>query len=367
MSLQYLRNIFSLRLMIVPYLIFMVVASHAQTTTVAMIDITGMNPPQAAAELNRIGLRLGTETAAPWTAESPYPVGTIGEQGIAAGSMVEFGTAVDVTIYSAANVLLIYDDNDLTLINQTGGELDLTRIGFNTADGTRRFMGSRWRGSIANNECTQVWSIARTGSKPVDGCENTYWLTTNRSEEHVWMQVNGNATFSVTQDGIERGNCPTASANSQDQPIVCEFFVLGGNITQITEHVYFAYTTDRIAIINNTTDHWMPLTDTRIYNFNPTIQNPGAAVIVGDPGLFRNPNTVADITRLAPGQCIMLTVAPLTNADPPQPCDVIAQRELDPTVTFWTATFELDSPQGDQRTQCPAPVADRLTICIMPR
>ncbi|MCA9882992.1 MAG: PASTA domain-containing protein [Anaerolineae bacterium] len=362
--IRYLRVL--IRVLIAPCLLIALVSVPTQGQAITMIDLAGMNPPEAAAHLNKIGLRLGTQLAAPWTTESPYPAGTIGQQSIAPGTSVEAGSTVDVTILSAANVRLIYDDNDLTMMNQTGASMDITRISFNTADGTRRFNGSRWRGSIADRECTQVWSIARTGAKAVDGCENTFWMTTNRGDEHFWMQGNGNATFSVTQDGIERGVCPTAPPNSQDQPTVCEFFVLGGDSSQVTSHVYFAYTTDRIAIINNTTDRWMPLNETTLYNFNPNIQNPGAGVNISDLALFRNPDIVADVARLAPGQCTMFTLAPLTNAEPPQPCDVIAQRELDPSVAFWTAPFELDSPQG-QRTQCPAPTPGRLTLCIMPR
>jgi hypothetical protein len=331
-----------------------------------MIDITGMNAPQAAAQLNQIGLRLGTQSPEPWTQESPFPAGTISQQSVAAGTTITPGAAVDFTVLSAANVRLIYDDNDLTLINQTGAAMDLTRIAFNTSDGTRQFNGGRWRGTVGDGECTQVWSIARTGAKAIDGCANIYWMTTNNSPEHFWMQANGSPSFTITQDGIERGTCPTAPANTQDQPLTCEFFVMGGNNSQVTSHIYFAYTTDRFAIINNSSDRWMPLTNTDVYNFNPAIQNPGATVVLGDPNLFNNPQTVADITRLAPAQCVMLTASPLSNAEPPQPCDVIAQRDLDPSVIFWTAPFELDSPQG-QRTQCPAATPNRLTICIMPR
>src|SRR5690606_18737645 len=112
---------------------------------------------------------------------------------------------------------------------------------------------------------------------------------------------------------------------------------------------------DRFTVINTSASAWMPLTETPIYNFNPQVTTPGVSVMLGDPALFRNPDTVADITRLAPGQCVMLTLTPLTNAEPPEDCWLIAQRDLDPSVAFWLAPFELESPLSlEGRATCPA-------------
>ena len=161
--------------------------------------------------------------------------------------------------------------------------------------------------------------------------------------------------------------CDAAPRNSQDRPTTCEFFVASGSINaEATDFVYFAYTTDRLAVINMTDDRWMPLDETSIYNFNPAIQVAGASVNLSDASLFPEVNPVASTQRLAPGQCLMLTVEPLTDAQPPQPCDVIAQRPLVPEVIFWSAPFELDAPSGE-RSQCPAATEGRLTLCIMPR
>jgi hypothetical protein len=110
----------------------------------------------------------------------------------------------------------------------------------------------------------------------------------------------------------------------------------------------------------------MPLDETTIYNFNPSIQVQGAGLNLSDSSLFPDESIVASTQRLAPGQCLMLTLEPLTEAQPPQPCDVIAQRPLVAEVIFWSAPFELDAPSGE-RSQCPAADASRMTLCIMPR
>jgi hypothetical protein len=109
----------------------------------------------------------------------------------------------------------------------------------------------------------------------------------------------------------------------------------------------------------------MPLTP-NIYNFNPGAQQ-GAALSLADPALYRNAEILGDYRRLAPGQCLMFTISPLTNAEPPQPCNVLAQRDLDAQVAFWTSQFEVDSTNLSGRSQCPAANPERLTVCILPR
>jgi hypothetical protein len=41
--------------------------------------------------------------------------------------------------------------------------------------------------------------------------------------------------------------------------------------------------------------------------------------------------------------------------------------DLDPNVNFWTQPFGVDSVTDEAAHTCPAAVADRLTICVMPR
>jgi hypothetical protein len=109
----------------------------------------------------------------------------------------------------------------------------------------------------------------------------------------------------------------------------------------------------------------MPLSP-NLYNFNPRAQQ-GASLNLGDPTLYRSPEIMADFRRLAPRQCLMFTISPLTDAEPPQPCDLIAQRDLSADVAFWTTAFEVDTPTQAGRSQCPAATEGRLTLCILPR
>ena len=53
--------------------------------TVQVPDLTGMNVPQAAAALNRVGLGLGNETGEAWTAASGLKQNSIKAQSVAAG------------------------------------------------------------------------------------------------------------------------------------------------------------------------------------------------------------------------------------------------------------------------------------------
>jgi hypothetical protein len=45
---------------------------------------------------------------------------------------------------------------------------------------------------------------------------------------------------------------------------------------------------------------------------------------------------------------------------------VIARLDIGPTVIFWDADSGVGSSDGQPRT-CPAAVAGRLTLCVMPR
>ncbi|MGJ3237160.1 MAG: PASTA domain-containing protein [Anaerolineae bacterium] len=331
-------------------------------------DVTGLTIPEAAAVLNAAGYGLGSQTASPQAGEGLVP-GTVVDQSVPGGMTSEPGTRIDLTILSNARVTLIYDGNDLTMINQAGSVIDLNGLVFGSSDGSKRYLATNWRGTLDNGDCTQVWSIARRAAKDVEGCASTFWLTTNNPDNHFWTQAAGVDSFVVTQNNQQLATCDAAPANSENAPLTCEFFVITNTLSaDNTEYIYFAYTRDQFAVINTSETAWMPLTETPIYNFNPQISIPGATVILGDQGLFRNPETVADVTRLAPGQCVMLTLAPLTDAPALEGCDLIAQRELDPSVAFWLAPFELNSPLSlEGRATCPAASETRLTRCIMPR
>jgi hypothetical protein len=324
------------------------IAFAQDSTTVP--DVTGLNVPQAAAALNRAGLGLGAQTNLLWTAESGLPQNTISVQSVAAGANVAVGTVVDVTVLRSPNVTLLYDDNDLTLINRAGVDLDLTGLIFSTVESSRAasFSVTRWgMNFVGASDCLQVWSISRSNAKEVEGCRSMNWLTTNRTEEHFWTALNGVTTFNVAQSGVERIVCPAAPAGTQ--PISCDFYLpaAGGDVTPF---IAFAYNNDVLVIHNRSEDRWMPLAGILV-----------GGQSIGEPAMYVMQNTVANVSQLAPGQCVLFSSA--ADAQPPVECDVIASTP----IYFWNAPFVIDGVTDEVQRNCPAATAGRLTLCILPR
>lgn len=336
-------------------------ATLAQEQTVTVPDVTGMNVPQAAALLNKNGLRIGLENNQGWTADSGLPENSINGQSIPAGQTAPFGTTVDVNILRSPNAVAIYDDNDLTLANHSGGDLNLTGITFVAINGNgAQLAGSRWAALLRDTQCTQVWSVGRNGPKDLDECSFIQnWLVTTNTSEHFWTGEGDTTQFNVLQNGVPRATCPVAN------PGRCEFYLSSsGAASDATDYVYFAYTTDQLVIINQSTDKWMALDG--FYVINNFAETKGAPVFLGDPTLYtKHPPDVETVNRLAPDQCILYNKSSGTDI-PPQSCEVIARLDIDPTAIFWGIDFGVASSDGEQRT-CPAPSAGRLLICVMPR
>jgi len=335
----------------------------AAQDTVTVPDIVGMGEPQAAALLNRSGLNLGAEENVAWTQESGLPENTIGSQSIPAGQSVARGTAVDVTMLRSSNTLLLYDDNDLTMVNQSGGTMPLDGIVFRSMGGSQEsfFTATRWRGALDSDDCAQIWSISRGEPKNLPECpSNIFWLSTRFEEAHFWTGAYGATQFKVEQNGIERAVCPVAN------PGRCEFFLAGGGSgADATNFVYFAYTPDQLIVRNPTEDRWMPLNGVQIVNNAPPVA--GSTFAFGSPDVFGSQPVVGRIDRLAPGQCLLYTGSATVSDTLPQPCDMVARLDLDPSVNFWAQAFGVDSASDDQQHTCPAATPGKLTICVMPR
>jgi hypothetical protein len=339
--------------------------------SVSVPDLTGLNVPQVAAELNRVGLRLGTQETMVWSADSRVSPNTVSGQSVAAGTTAAPGTTVDVTVLRSPTVALLYKDTDLTVINLSSATIRLTNLTFVSKEGSSAsFAGSRWSPwtvTLGQGECAQVWAILRNEPEDVEGCvSSTYWLTTNNPQEHFWAGTNGIVQFSIVENGIERVVCPAIPAGSPDQPLRCEAYIAGeGESSDITPYIYFAYTTQAFTVIDRSSDKWMPTTQATIFNYNPNISVPGASVVLGDPTLYGSPAIAADIGQLAPGQCLLLTNND-PSAVPPESCNVIAQLNLGADIAFWLADFQIESVADDVRRQCPAAVPDKTTICVLP-
>ncbi|MEZ4670780.1 MAG: PASTA domain-containing protein [Anaerolineae bacterium] len=327
---------------------------------VTVPDLTNLSVPEAAAVLNRAGLALGAETGELWTAESGLGQNHIKSQSVPAGQAAARASAVDITVLRSPNVILLYDDNDLTLVNKTGASLDLSALFFNTLDGAPSSMAAaRWGSALRDGQCTQVWSVGRNGPKGLDECSAIQnWLVTTNPGEHFWTGAGGTTRFAVSQNGIQRALCAVGN------PGRCEFYLSSGSSGETTEYVYLAYKADQLAIINQSTDRWMMLNGYTIYNNN--VPQNALPVTIADPTLYGgNINPVARLNQLAPGQCILFTNATPGSDVPPQPCDVIAQLGISPQLIFWGASFDMNSITGGQHS-CPAATAGRLTICVMP-
>lgn len=341
----------------------------AQSEDVVVPDLTGLNVPQAAAELNRTGLALGQQISEGWTEASGLSQNVIGGQSVDSGMAVPRGTAIDITVFRTPNVILIYDDNDLTFINQTGASLDLTGFQFQ-ADTGESFNASQWRGGIDSGDCGQIWSISRGNPKSLPECDSIFWVVLpNRPETHFWTQLTGVSQFGVIQDGVVRQTCVAAPANSQDAPLRCEFFVSSDAVADDTiDFLYFSYTTEALALINRSDSQWMPTNQSTILNNNPALSIPGVLVRFDDPTILPPESLVGfgDTAQLAPQQCLLLRVA---GADTPSPedCDVVAQNNLSSELAFWLADFQIQSSSINSQHTCPAATEGRLTICIMPR
>ncbi|MFW5709619.1 MAG: PASTA domain-containing protein, partial [Chloroflexota bacterium] len=323
----------------------------------------------AAAELNRAGLRLGAIENTLWTPESQQPVNSVTAQSVSAGENVSPGTSIGITVLRNPNVTLIYDDNELTLINSSNGPLDLNTIIFSAGDGSKRLSGGEWQRFLDQaildaGDCAQVWSIRAGQAKQVPGCDSIYWLTTNDETKHFWTQVAGAESFNVLSGSDSLAMCPAAPPNSQDNPTTCSFFVNTTTDSNVTPYLYFAYTTEAFGVINVTSDRWMSLSSTPLYRVDGQ-QGASVEFRLSDPTLFGGLNTIADTRRLAPQQCFLLIT--LNDSSPPEPCEVMGQVAVEQSTAFWTAPFEI-SPvsQITDRVTCPAAVADQVMICVVP-
>jgi hypothetical protein len=248
--------------LLILFSLFVISTSIAQeiTPVPAVPDLTGMTVPDAAAVLNRLGLRLGDRQVIEW--DRSQPENTITAQSPDAGIPITPGMSVAVTVMHPFNIRLIYDDNDFTLINQSGQVINISPVTFQTLNGNRQFAARRWNrvNELTSRECVQLWSVARTAGKNITGCRAIQqWLTTNNRGEHFWMS----GQFRVLQEGIERGICQSAS--TPDTVHECSLYLAPGKIAEdTTEYLYFTYNTDQFLIANHSKSRWLLAAEIRI-------------------------------------------------------------------------------------------------------
>lgn len=323
----------------------------AQETTPTVPNITGLTVPDAAAVLHRAGLTLGAQQIV----ASDEPANMVTSQNPAPGEAVAPGTAVSVTVMRPVNMRLIYDENDFTLMNQSGQAFATGSLSFQAVDSGAAFTARRWNrvSDLPNNECLQLWSVVRTDSKEVDGCRTVvHWISTSNTNEHFWIAGQQTA-FRVLFEGIERGVCPAASAGQvQDCPL---YLPLDDNPTDISEYMYFTYTDDQFVVINRSAGRWLPTGQIRI----------GDGLVLGNPANFQSA-FMGDAGFLAPGQCLVFTRDQAAETTL-EACDVVARATLPADQVFWNFPFRMRGGVGRERQSCPAALPGERMICIVPR
>lgn len=341
--------------------------ARAQDDAITMPDLVGLGVPQAAAELNRAGLRLGAQLNEVWTPASPFAPGTVAAQSVPPGAAVSPGAEIDLTVLRPSTARLIYDDNDLTVVNLTDQDLSIRGLRFVTREGAAAsFNATRWANDLRARQCVQVWSVSRNGPKGLPECRLIQnWLSTTNRDSHFWTQVSGARLFEVVVDETPVMSCPAAPPNSENSPVTCDFYLPSGGVGDVLEYIYFTYTAERLVAMNPSEDGWMRFNQTTI--FNPARDR----ALLGDrfrisAVLFGRPDIVANINLLAPGQCILFHLEDVPAQPLPQDCDVIYQQALPADARFWLADFQMEGREG-RRFTCAGATEGRRTICVMPR
>lgn len=332
-----------------------------------MPDVLGLTVPSAIAQLNQVSLDVNIDQTYTWTHADPFVPYTISGQNPESGTEVIDGQVAMLTIARPITARLLYDDNDLTLINLSDDEINLNNIVFTALDGTipASLSASEWLVDVVSPQrCIQIWSVGgRQGAKDVEGCQparDIPWLFRGDASNHFWIDDNGATLFDVIQDGVWRGTC-TIMANTSDVQI-CDLFIMPTGLNRVaddvTEYVYFRYTSDQLWVINRSEDRWMPTSQVEIVD----------GVKLDDEFLYFEQSTFADIGLLAPNQCLLLTTSRDIPTVTSESCDLIGVAQVDDETLFWNNGFDVSSDIMNQNMTCLSPLSgDEETVCLVPR
>jgi hypothetical protein len=327
--------------------------SLAQTTR-AVPDVIGQSPAPAAAAINAARLRVGLiEVRA---AEGADAVGTVAAQSPWPGVSLDEGESIDLVIEQIVTARLIYDDDHLTVINLTSSEVPIADLEFRAVGGesTASFAGSQWGSTQAlrASQCLQIWSVPRSEGSTEDGCAALQrWQSTSNPEQHFWLTATAATHFEVTQGGVGRGHCAIGAGT-------CDLGLASSRLPEdSTPYVYLLYTRDHLALINTSSDRWMPASTLMINGLR-----------LGDPVLFERQQIVGDVRALAPGQCLLFTVEGTDlSVQPPEGCEPIAQAVLSEARAFWRDGFRVLGLIDGIPRECPAALRDETALCLIPR
>ena len=354
---------FSSKLFVGLLLLFILLPLTAQDNAVTVPDVTGLSPAQAAAELNRVGLFLGTmDTNAPVPTDELNPDYSILAQSPNHGENVEAGSTVDVTL-NYYNVLLRYDGNEFHLINVSGVDIGLHNLSFETAN--RRFEARQWGDMARTGFCVQAWTIEVNNFYEPQECGFVQGgigvLKSIPENQRFWIDSRVES-FRVMQNGMLRVECLIAQDSAEDVPEdTCAVWLASNQPPEdITEYLYFVYDAHHFYVHNRSANQWMPLESVMIEGLS--------RLLVENRFFDFEPRARLDF--LAPQQCLHLSDGTPIAEDAEQivACDVVIQSTYSSDDRFWldgfTVTGILDIPAS---RQCPPVAGDMPSVCLIPR
>lgn len=349
-----MRKLFIMLLLIV--LMIPVLAQDEEEDIALMPDLSGLTAPEAESILNTHSqeLRLDPIILSLDANSHEGAINTIGEQSIGADEAVEHGEVITISLIRDFNLLLIYRnetlrvmDNHFTMINLSDGEINIDGITLQSNE--RTFAASDWRAStIRDGQCFQLWSSPKIGNHQPAECSalaGVGILEGIPDNQQFWKDTD---TFTVMQDGVYRASCEVAAGS-------CELWVSPQAIAEdVTEFAYFVYDEHQLYVYNYAPQQWMPLSEIRLADSERRLN---------DLQLWSS-NVIPDINFLAPNQCVRFSSA--NAGESLADCLVIASSTLTQLNNFWSDGFIVHSLyQKSIEHTCPAPSGQ--TFCLVPR
>jgi hypothetical protein len=333
------------------------------SSPITVPDVVGLTVPEAAAVLHRAGLKLGPQTSV-YRLDQAH--NTVIGQTPPADASAEPLSEVGIEVVIQTNIEIVYDNNDITVINLTGTTLNGGRMRFEAIDSglpsPPAFSFNEvadLRVSVDDDQCLQFWSISEGMGQPADGCARGLdgWFASILTERHFWTRASEAATFRFWYGDQPVGDCPTMRDLRGKQRCPMRL-ALDPDEGDTAEYLYFVYSADQLIVKNASARRWMAVDGVTF-----------GGIDLGDFARIPRETFVGSERRLAPGECILLTAASISTGEPIQDdlsveCFVIARGELSDVDLFWRRGFAL----GDAAS-CPPPPATNAarSICLVPR
>lgn len=350
------------KLLITFLFIVLIIPSLAQEddkSKITVPDLSGLSAAEAAAVLNAQNMLLDPIIQTLSYDDVGGTVNTIGAQSPEAGAEIDPNTKtiVSVSVIRELNLLLLYDpnkydENDLTFVNTSEQDINLTGVIFQSKSTGYSFKGRSFAGRVLPaQKCFQIWGIdVGSGFYVPDECTGggllKYGIINNLpNDEHFWQ---GADTFTVMQDGIYRGSCEIAAGR-------CEVWISPQMIAEdVTEYAYFVYDEHELYVFNRSKTQWMPLQQIQL----PPLPEPLNSMRIWSSSNLDN------LDFLAPNQCVVFTDN--SRKESLVDCTRIAWKNAIPDEMFWKDGFTVHSLHEDGIDRnCPPPSGK--TFCLVPR